>query len=186
MMTHTNDTPTDKITNYWQEFKITLKERLVKPCNHPTFVMYFFVIIVVIGGLGLLEPIVSCFVLETLPLADFPKTLVSATYTYFVAIAATAAVDLILSYHKKKYLLMFFLLGLIIVFFCFLFAVTYSTFLKRPLDAGYPAVLGYVMALFLWWIGNANNAKLLDADVNPNAAIGDDKQPIGNLTGYNT
>lgn len=179
--------PADQTINYWQEFRGTLKERLCKPCNHPTFVMYFIGIIIVIGGLGLFEPIVSYFILGTLPYEEFPRAVVSATYTYFVAIAATAAVDLILSYHQKKYLLMFFLLCSLIVIFCFLLSAAYVTFLKRPVCAILPALIGYVVALFLWWIGNANNANLLDMPVNPTAPIGDDNiQPAGDLTGYNT
>lgn len=179
------DAQEDQKINYWTEFKITLKDRLSKPCNHPTFVMYFIGIIVIIGGLGLLEPIISYFVINALKPEEFPRALVSAAYTYFIAIAATAAVDLILSYHKKKYLLMFFLLCLLVVFFCFLLSVTYGTILKRPMSAILPAFIGYIIALFLWWIGNANNAKLLDAQINPTAPIGDDDtQPAGDLTGF--
>ena len=172
--------------NYWQDFRATLKERLRKPCKHPSFVMYFFGIIIFVGSFGLLEPLVSCWVLGCLKSEDMPRALVSATYTYFVAISATAAVDFILSSNKKKHLLMFFVLCSLIVLACFIFAVIYAIFLHRPIAAAIPAAFGYVLALLLWWIGNAENARLLEAPIEPTAPLGADSQPIGDLSGFNT
>ena len=170
--------------NYWQEFSETLKERLCKPCKHPTFVMYFMGIIVIVGGFGLFEPMIRCWVFGSLPPTQLPRTLVSAAYTFFVAIAATAAVDLILSYHKRKFLLMFFLLCSLTVYACAIFAAILGTIL--PTVAVIVAFVGYFMALFLWWVGNAENAILLDTPMQPTAPIGADVQPSGNLTGYST
>jgi len=171
--------------NYWQEFREILRERLRKPCKHPTFVMYFLGIIMIMGGFGLIEPIIR-FLSGSLKPEDFPRTLLSASYTYFVAIAATAAVDLILSYQKRRFLLMFFLLCLMVVYVCAWFAASYGAAPQVPLKAIFPAILGYMMALFLWWIGNAENANLLDEPVKPTAPIGADGQPGGDLTGFNT
>jgi hypothetical protein len=143
--------------------------------------MYFVGIIIIIGGFGLLEPMVSCWVLGKLKPDALPQALVSATYTYFVAITATAAVDLILSYHQKKYLLMFFLLGSFAVVICAFFAA-----ICKPSTAMYPSLFGYVLALLLWWVGNANNANLLDTPVEPTAPIGANAKPSGDLTGFST
>jgi len=174
--------------NYWQEFSDTLKERLKKPCKHPTFVMYFLTIVVLVGGFGVYEPLVSCFVFGATPTKDLPHAVVSASYTYFVAIAATAAVDLILSYYRKKFLLMFFLASsfAVIVLAIFSAAATYNRVI--PVSAAIPTLLGMILALFLWWIGNADNMHLLDSQVEPAAAIGADsrKEPTGDLTGFNT
>jgi predicted neutral ceramidase superfamily lipid hydrolase len=136
----------------------------------------------------LLEPIVSCFVFGSLPSSQLPNVLISAGYTYFVAIAATAAVDLILSYHQRKFLLMFFLVCALVVILCATFAAIFSTISGRPVVAAIPSVIGYFLALFLWWIGNANNAHLLDTPVQPTAATGGDAEtkPTGDLTGFNT
>jgi hypothetical protein len=172
--------------NHWQEFSETLKERLRKPGRHPTFVMYFVGIIVFIGGFGLFEPMVRCWVIGCLPGTELPRALVSAAFTYFVAIAATAAVDLILSYHRRKFLLMFFVLCSLAVFICAIFAAIYGTFLNRPAAAAIPASVGYLLALLLWWVGNAENARLLDTPIQPTAPIGADTQPTGDLAGYNT
>ena len=173
----------DDTVNHWQEFRVTLKERLRGPCRHPTFVMYFVGIIVVVGGFGLLEPIVSCWVFGTLKPDAFPQALERATYTYFIAIAATAAVDLVLSYRQRKSLLMFFVLCSLTVLLCAFLAAS----LGNPGVAKYPSILGYVLALFLWWVGNAENANLLDTPVEPTDSIGADAEtnPSGNLTGFN-
>jgi hypothetical protein len=143
--------------------------------------MYFVGIIILVGGFGLLEPLASCW-LGRLKADALPGALVSATYTYFVAVAATAAVDLILSYHQRKFLLMFFLLCSLVVFLCALSAAI----LGDPARARYPSVLGYLLALFLWWVGNANNANLLDTPVEPTAAIGANAKPSGDLAGFRT
>lgn len=172
-------------SNYWQEFSEVLKERLRKPCKHPTFVMYFLGIIIIMGGFGLLEPVIR-FLAGSLKSEDLPRTLLSASYTYFVAIAATAAVDFFLSYQKRRFLLMFFLLCLVVVYLCAWFASAYGAVPQVPMKAIFPAAIGYMLSLFLWWVGNAENANLLEVPVNPTASIGADAQPGGDLTGFNT
>lgn len=174
----------DDAMSHWQELGATLKERLRSPCSHPTFVMYFFGIIVIVGGFGLLEPMASCWIFRTLKPDAFPQALERATYTYFIAIAATAAVDLVLSYRQRKSLLMFFVLCSVTVLLCAFLAAA----LANPGVAKYPTIVGYVLALFLWWIGNAKNASLLDLPVEPRASIGADvgANPSGNLNGFNT
>ena len=100
------------------------------------------------------------------------KSIVSATYTYFVAIAATAAVDLILAYRQKKYLLMFFVLALLIVLFCAVVSAGIGTVMGKPGLAAIPTVIGYLLALVLWWVGNANNSQLLDTPPPPQNETG--------------
>lgn len=166
---------------YWLEFRLTIKDRLRKPCKHPTFVMYFIGIIVFLGGFGIIVPLISGL-LGTLNADALPQALVKAGYTYFVAIAATAAVDIILSYRQRKFLLMFFLLCSFVVFLCAILAALMST---GFLAVG-PAVVGYILALMLWWIGNADNANLLDTPIEPTNAMGADTKanPPGNLAGF--
>ena len=169
--------------NHWNEFYQTLKERLCVPARHPTFVLYFIGIIVVIGGFGIFEPLVS-FVLGKTTKTELPHALICATYTYFVAIAATAAVDLTLSYRKRKYLLMLFLLSCFLV----LFLAFLSAIINRHQYAAIPTVIGYILALVLWWIGNATNANLLDTPPPENAPTGGSSSapPVGDLAGFNS
>jgi hypothetical protein len=148
--------------------------------------MYFFGIIVLVGGFGIIEPLVSYSILGTMAFMELPKALISATYTYFVAIAATAAVDLILSYHQRKYFLMFFLVCSLLVFLCALFAAMLGTILNKSGAAIFPTVLGYFIALFLWWVGNSTNVHLLDTPIQNTAPTGGDprNKPPGDLTGF--
>lgn len=168
---------------YWREFVSTIKDRLRKPLQHPTFVMYFLGIVVLLGGFGMFVPIVGVF-LGRLHADVWPQALINACYTYFVAVAATAAVDLILSYRQRRFLLMFFLLCSLIVFLCAILAALPS----KASVAASPAVIGYLLALFLWWIGNANNANLLDTPVEPTSPMGADTRAnlAGSLTGFNS
>jgi uncharacterized membrane protein len=174
--------------NYWQEFRSQVNERLEEPCRHPTFIFYFFGIIVVIGGFGLLEPMFTHWVLGKMTGEEFSKALVSAAYTYFIAIAATAAVDLILADRQRKYLLMFMVVASILVILCALFAATFSTVNGKPEHAIAPVVLGYLLSLMLWWVGNAKNAHLLDTPPPPTAATGGDPhtKPSGDLSGFSS
>jgi hypothetical protein len=171
-------------SNHWQEFWETLKERARTPCKHPTFVMYFVGIIIILGGLGLLEAVVSFVIFGKGQEIEWVR-LISACYTYFLAIAATAAVDLILSLNQRKFLLMFFLLCCLAVVLCAIFAAIFGAFLGNAKAAAFPSVLGYVLALFLWWVGNATNPNLLEP-VSPSAPTGGDAQanPAGNLSGF--
>ncbi len=172
-------------SNHWQEFWQEIKERARKPLRHPTFVMYFVGIIIILGGLGFLEALISSVMLEQKPEIEWGR-LISACYTYFLAIAATAAVDLILSLSQRKFLMMFFLLCCLAVVLCAILAAILGTFRGNAAAAAVPSVLGYVLALFLWWVGNANNANLLDTPIKPDAATGGNAQtqPAGDLSGF--
>ena len=171
--------------NHWQEFRRELKERARKPLKHPTFVMYFVGIIIFLGGLGLLDPVLNSVMLGKWPEIEGVRV-VSACYTYFLAIAATAAVDLILSLNQRKFLLMFFLLCCLAVVLLAFLAFVLGTFRGDATAAAFPSVLGYALALFLWWVGNANNTNLLEPPVKPDASTGGDAQanPAGDLSGF--
>ncbi len=173
--------------NYWQEFRDELIERLRTPKKHPTFVMYFWGIIVFLGGSGLLLELMITLVMQENWTEIDSIRLISACYTYFLAIAATAAVDLILSLSQRKALLMLFLLCCFVVFLCAILAVIFGRFGGNLTMAIVPLVLGYILALFLWWVGNANNANLLDVPLNPDVTTGGDTQdqPVGDLSNFN-
>lgn len=170
--------------NHWQEFWRELKERSRKPLKHPTFVMYFGGIIILLGGLGLLDPVFNSVMLGNWPEIEWGR-LISACYTYFIAIAATAAVDLILSLNQRKYLLMFFLLGCLAVVLLAFIAFILGTFRGNVTAAAFPSMLGYSLALYLWWVGNADNPNLLEP-VKPDAPTGGDAlaKPAGDLSGF--
>ena len=163
--------------NYWQEFRDELMERLRTPRKHPTFVFYFFGIIVFVGGFGLLEPLgAGLFSLEWTE--NETIRLISACYTYSVCIAATAAVDLMLSLHQRKSLLMLFVVCCFVVFLCAMVAAHQGIVAL--------AICGYILALLLWWVGHAHNVNLLDTPSNPDVTTGGatQEQPTGDLSDF--
>lgn len=172
-----------EIKHYWRDLRETLKARFIKPWGHPTFVMYFVIIIVVIGSFGIIEPVLLHYAFKSMNGGDAARMLISASYTYFVAIAATAAVGSVLSLRHQKSLLMFFI--------CSSFAVVALAFWAacardKTLWALLPSAAGYLLALFLWWVGNADNVDLLDDPIKPTSPTGGDVQvPVaGNLAGF--
>jgi hypothetical protein len=170
-----------KIVNHWLELKEELFTRMQEPCKNPTFILYFLGFVVVAGGFGLIEPAIRYFVLESTTRSEFGKALISAMYTYFMAVAATAAVDLSLSYHHRKSLKMLFHFAALVVFSLAIIAA-----LIRPKFALIPCVFGYSLSLLLWWLGNAKNSNLLDDEPNPEDTKGKDPKtpPAGSVAGY--
>ena len=166
--------------NHWQEFRDVLKERLRTPTKHPTFMMYFWGIIVILGAVVSLESVVTSYLLSGKWTEIESIRMISALYTYSVAIAATAAADLVLSLREPKYLLMLSQLSCVAVGICAVLAAHLGTLAL--------ALFGYILALFLWWVGNANNATLLDTPSKPDVTTGGDTQdqPVGDLSDFNT
>lgn len=155
------------------------------PLARPRFVMYFFVLIVFLGGLGWIEPIFR-FVITGVPCGDdFSKACVTSLYGFFIAIAATAAVDFMLDNKVSKDLLMVFVAaGAATVVAAILASVLLEQ--ERYFGAWSFAILGYCLSLSLWWIGNAENQKLVGPDADPTVTTGGPPgvNPKGDLNGF--
>jgi hypothetical protein len=80
---------------------------------------------------------------------------------------------------------MFFAFASLAVLVCAVFAAIHSA-RGNFTGATWVAVVGYVLSLLLWWIGNADNANLLDTPIQPTAPTGGDvsANANGNLTGF--
>jgi hypothetical protein len=160
----------DSLSANWKELWIELKRRLKKPLGYPSFVFYFLGIIILIGGLGVWISIYK----KTWDAV--PRDL----STYLLAILSSAAADLILSEGKKQSLQMFSILTLVIGGFLSVLSEANSDLTRAYIYA----ILGAFLALLLWWIANADNAKLFGENPPPNAATGGDPNIIlGNLSG---
>jgi len=170
---------------HWIELFIELKNRFIIPWKHPSFVIYFFVIIIIIGGVGPIEALASYYIFNILPCNELCKSLIPTIYTYFIAIASTAAVEILLSQKKSKALTMFCISSIVAISFCAICAVIFNTFLKNPIKAFVPSVIGLLLSLILWWVGNADNITLLDSSLIPNVTTGGDiNSPLsGDLEG---
>jgi hypothetical protein len=105
----------------------------------------------------------------------------SSLYTYFLALTAASALDLVLAEKQLKYVrAVAMLIGMIIVSLAIRMIVHPDGVVS--LACG---IVGYVIAIVLWWVANADNPNLSDG---PSSSTGGDpKRPtIGSAEGYTT
>jgi len=153
---------------------VTLWNELVKrtknPTRHVSFVIYFLVAVVIFGGIGVWTEIRSYFVF--VPTDKNPsvtlESIRTAIITFFPALAGSACMQLIWAENKDKSLRAFaFFIVTILVLVIFLTAPA-SVSDPIAITAG---TVASAVALWTWWIANANNKELLD-QINPDAATG--------------
>jgi len=151
--------------------------------NSPVFVLYFLVVVVAIGGLGIWEVLVRWVNYKGVALHfSATQATLNAIHTYLVAIAAAAASDAILRWGEEGNKTLRFL-GYVSVMTLALGAVFNSTLVESILIAS----ILTVGALALWWIVNADNVTLRDETPPPSASTGGDpRKPLqGDLSGFN-
>jgi hypothetical protein len=157
-----------------------LTHRSLSPLSHSSFVFFFVVGVVGLGGIGVwLE-------LETLSrIGSAPQTplgsLRTALISFFPALAGTSCMQLIWSDESKKYMKSFstaMMMG----------AATVAVMTARPsvsdTSALWIAGIASIVALWTWWIANAFQNEFLDP---PDAAVGGDAgaaQLPGDLSDY--
>jgi hypothetical protein len=166
---------------HWKIFGSDILQRLKQPFAHPPFVLYFLVVIVGVGGIGVWIEIYKTFTKRTdESIISVPRSL----STYLLAILATAAADLILSIlETKRSMLMLALSSLIAGIVLAVIGLTITTLMW----ASSCAVLGTILALLLWLLANADNAKLFESSPPIDAATGGNPEEIaGNTDGIIT
>lgn len=159
-----NDTWSD-----WRDFGVTLLSRISKPSAHPRFVLYFFGIIVLGGSLGISIPSIRNIIVSGSGEAEWFSVLHSAS-TYTLAILAAALADAILSENVKPSLKLLIFVLAAVVGLCAIIIL----FLKSIESGTVLSVISGVLALFLWWVSNAENANLLEPPPKANVALGGD------------
>jgi hypothetical protein len=157
----------------WKNFSHELKKRTVQPLEQPTFVFYFVVVIVIVGGLGVLIKVPKA--IGAGATSQDVLAVAKDLSTYLLAMIAAAFVDLNFSESAKQPSLRMFALSLSIIG---AICAVYSNFTSNSGRACYIALFGTVLALFLWWIANFDNAKLLEPLPAPTAATGGDTDQI--------
>ena len=158
-----------------------ISERWNTPFGHVSFWVYFLVAIVGAGAVGIW---VEC-VRWLLPSKNESDGVLTALYTYFPAIAAGSALQMLMDAQKssEKHIRSFSIFcsavtallifphafGLINISFAFLLGIFGSAF-----------------SLWLWWIANGSNPSFLDID--PSDSLGPDPKsdPAGNTGGFAT
>lgn len=168
--------PKDLHTYSWKDLKDEFLSAASRPRKSPKFVGYFILVVCCIGGWGIIDPILKFTGLKLLKYDAFYSNLMSGIYTYFIAIAATAVIDVAISKKSSDAFKLYCHFAGVIVFVCGLI-VSFG-----PIDnALIPALIGYFTSLLLWWIANSSKEELYDSPIPPTTPTGGD--PNINLSG---
>jgi len=158
-----SENQTESAVNSWIKLGAALKRRTCEPFSHVSFVIYFLVAVIIIGGIGiwielyayLLPP--SSPATPTVPLAP----LRSAIVTFFPALTASACLQLIWAENEHKFLRSFGVLFLTLMTMAALIISPHAMGNGSALTVG---ILASLAALWAWWIANAEQKDFLDID----------------------
>lgn len=175
--------------NSWTELWNELKWRTTEPCNHVSFVLYFFVSVIVVGLLGFWIELYSYLFSPAIPLdpnhppIDPLLPIRTSIITFFPVLAGGACLQLIWAENEKKYL------RAVSVFFLIVTIATALIIAPVEKVSSWKALLvGFfasVFSLWLWWITNATQNDILDK-INPDDSWGGNPngELAGDLSGY--
>lgn len=155
----------------WAQYKrvgLELKNRTVSPLIHPTFVIYFVIVMLLVGPVSIWVELYAFFILG--PEASTPPgtgpvaastseslaPLRAALLTFFPAVTATTALQLIWVEKWKQ-------MRAVAVLFFVVIAILAACMTPRQISDCSAILLGAIatlIALWLWWIANANNIDL--------------------------
>jgi hypothetical protein len=147
------NSPQEKISK-WLELNLFFKKRIITPFDHPEFLIYFILVIIGFGGIGiwfsLYDQCSSKNVFSHL-------NVISNILSFSVAIVAAGSIELMFVENKilKTPLL------LISVSIIILSSLFYLVLIKNGNPENYFFVIpSAVFSLFIWWIANAENSNL--------------------------
>lgn len=172
----------ERAASSWATLFRELRKRTVEPVFHASFVMYFCVAVVLVGGSGIWFEMHSYLFYTPTPEQPLPSSsaLRIAVITFFPALAGSSCMQLIWAEDLHKSLRAFSITALAlltgVVFTIAPSAVSNSAALST-------GVVASIIALWTWWIANAKQRDFLDID----AATGKkdtDGDLLGNLDGF--
>lgn len=189
----------DTLESKWKLLKIEFKTRISSPFKHPEFIIYFLVVICIIGIAG---PLLTIYLERDLMHNGTNhhfsnKHVILSIASYFIALLTSSAVDLILSSKslvdqsqmlRKSWIMIG--IGSIVIGIIFM-GLSLAT--SEICILGYViSVIGLLFSWFIWWITNAANPNLTDDSENALITIGgppsninsSSLQLVGNLTGF--
>jgi hypothetical protein len=168
-------------SNSFIPLKEFVVERWKTPFGHVSFWVYLTVAIVGAGGVGIW---VEC-VRWLLSSKNESDGVLTAIYTYFPAIAAGSALQMLLDAQKpsEKHIRSF---SIFCTALAGVFVLPYALGLIKTFPAFIFGMVGSAFSLWLWWIANGSNPSFLDID--PNDSLGSDPKsdPAGDTGGYAT
>lgn len=167
----------------WKIFKQIICIRTSKPSSHPEFWMYFFLINFVFCALGVY---VSAFVDLSDKSHHFNfRGLNTNLGTFYISILASGCFDLILSKAKlmRNTTSMFAITVLIFGIFALIGSAIIRLRFALPLTSFF-----CILSLFIWWIANAENEKLMSDEVSIDDITGGNltQTILGDLNGFKT
>jgi peptidoglycan/LPS O-acetylase OafA/YrhL len=137
--------------NFFEE----LWDRFKMPWKHIAFKSYFFWIVIVFGGLGIIITCCEELGKETPIFFNIARSVA----TTFIALIAASLVDLNLSFNIKNIPSLIInslaLIGVSILLLYFSFTIQTELSLL-------PAIIGYVLSILIWILANADNERLSD------------------------
>jgi hypothetical protein len=142
----------------WTYLFLTLLKRFIEGFKHIDFLIYFLVVILIVGGLGI-SPILYKIYLQGADTPENLNELSRALSTYFITIIATSSADLILNKlpdPKEARSLRMPALTCLIIGGISIFMIQYNLIPQYSLNIAIYATFG---ALFLWWITNSTDGK---------------------------
>lgn len=160
-------------SSHWGNLLREVWKRCYLPLGHPTFIVYFLIIIVVFGGLGVLIKLYRILSIE--PTDQDKLALAQDLSTYLLAVIAASFVDLDFSESSNLRSLRMLALALLLIGgMCGVISQVATT----PRIALFSATLGTMLGLFLWWIANYDNTKLIEKDPDPKNPVGGSPRDI--------
>lgn len=137
----------------WNELRLYFSGRTTSPFDHPEFILYFILVIVGFGAIG----VWSSFLGHEKGSVFNHTNLINNIASFSIAIIAGGSIELMFTENKYiKNTLSFITLSIIaisVVSFMVLFNTNnlYLYFLAIPFG---------IISLYIWWIANADNANL--------------------------
>lgn len=152
----------DKWIN-WKGFRSQLVKRVREPIQYPGFFIYFLIVLVIMGGLGVW---ITLFRLLFSEGSQDWELFSSSLSTYALPIMAAAFGDLILAERPIRSVQIFAYGIAILGAICAVVGMVNNI--------PYVCVFGVILALFLWWFANSENANLIEPTPPATAPTGGD------------
>ncbi|HIE5949096.1 TPA: hypothetical protein ACXN34_007631 [Burkholderia cepacia] len=166
-------------TRHWAALRRELAQRAVEPIESPTFVLFFFAIVVGIGGVGIWVEIFKLIRPHGTP--DPLDGFITSLIAFFFALVGTSCTQLIIEESESKALRA---LAQSVLFLAFVGAVLATAGVGSGQAGVWSWAIASIAALVVWWLANAKSPGLRDPDAPTGGAV--TKKLPGNLSDYKT
>lgn len=168
----------------WTKLFRIVWRRLIIGFQSPDFIIYFIVVIVIVGGMGFWPIAYKIFIDgdSTITIAELAKSM----STYFIAIIASSSADLILTNKPDQVqakVLRMPAIAMLVIGAILLVLIQ----IELNNDTMTLAYVGLTLALVFWWIANSIDPIFADDSTPPSSTLGSSPNSglPGTLTGLN-